>query len=310
MVDSGTPNGDSAASADAPASTGDGGGAKYDQNGPLAYTTSTATVQNGADSFTENIYLPSFAGARPVVSISPGLEQPSAAYVPYAERLATYGVIVLMRDDPGVGTTSQTVVSDLAYVLTTWLPAQNVDTSSALRGAVDISRVGLAGHSRGGQATLLAAEGPLMGKVVGWFGIDAIDSGSVDGIVESTMAALTTLGTIDIPTTFLGAQVVTSCSPADLGYQVLYPAAPSPSVLITAVNASHTEFEVQASCELCGLCTPMGSANPQVVLAYSVRYLTAFFARELLHDTSVGAAFQGAGAAADEAAGLVQVTSK
>jgi hypothetical protein len=54
----------------------------------------------------------------------------------------------------------------------------------------------------------------------------------------------------------------------------------------------------------------MGTANPQVVLDYAVRYLTAFFARELLGDSSVGTTFQGAGATADLAAGLIQVTSK
>jgi hypothetical protein len=41
-----------------------------------------------------------------------------------------------------------------------------------------------------------------------------------------------------------------------------------------------------------------------------VRYLTAFFARQLLGDASVGAAFQGAGAAQDEAMNLIQLVSK
>jgi len=45
-------------------------------------------------------------------------------------------------------------------------------------------------------------------------------------------------------------------------------------------------------------------------VAYSVRYLTAFFARELLADVSVGGAFEGAGAAADVNAGLIEISSK
>jgi hypothetical protein len=128
--------------------------------------------------------------------------------------------------------------------------------------------------------------------------------------VESTELAATNLGTVGIPTTFLGGQVATFCTPANINYQVLYAAAPSPSVLITAVNTSHTEFEVQSACVDCGVCVPMGTANQQVVLRYAVRYLTAFFARELLGDASVGTTFQGAGATADQAAGLVQITSK
>jgi hypothetical protein len=60
---------------------------------------------------------------------------------------------------------------------------------------------------------------------------------------------------------------------------------------------------------LCFICTPFGTAANQVVLGYSVRYLTAFFARELLGDVSVGETFDGAGAQADVASGLIQITS-
>jgi hypothetical protein len=300
-----TPDEDSAS-----AEAGDGGGPKYGQDGPVAYSMTTAMVQNGADTFTENIYLPSSAGALPLVSLTPGLQQPSTAYAPYAERLASYGIIVLMRDDPGLLTQSQVIAADLAYTIGTWLPAQNGEASSPLYGKVDLTKVGLTGHSRGGQASLLAIEGSLLGHVVAWFGIDPDDPGTIDGFTESTMTAVGTLGTIGIPTTFLGGQVTTFCTPANINYQVLYAAAPSPSVEITAVNASHTEFEVQSACVDCALCVPMGTANPQVVLDYSVRYLMAFFARELLGDTSVGATFQGVGASADEAAGLIQIASK
>jgi hypothetical protein len=304
--ETGTPPLDGSGSAEA----GDAGGPKYGQDGPVAYTMTTAMVQNGSDSFTENIYLPSSAGPLPLVSLTPGLQQTSSAYAPYAERLASYGIVVLMRDDPGLLTQSQVIASDLEYTIGTWLPAQNADASSPLYGKVDLTKVGLTGHSRGGQASLLAIEGSLTGHVVAWFGIDPDDPGTIDGFTESAMTAVGTLGTIGIPTTFLGGQVTTFCTPANINYQVLYAAAPSPSVEITGVDASHTEFEVQSACVDCALCVPMGTANPQVVLDYAVRYLMAFFARELLGDVSVGATFQGVGASADEAAGLILLTSR
>jgi hypothetical protein len=47
------------------------------------------------------------------------------------------------------------------------------------------------------------------------------------------------------------------------------------------------QLEDQASCSACGLCTPAGTADSAVVLAYAVRYMTAFFARELLGDARV-----------------------
>jgi hypothetical protein len=71
------------------------------------------------------------------------------------------------------------------------------------------------------------------------------------------------------------------------------------------------QFEDLANCPLCGFaCTPMGTANSQTVLDDAIRYLTAFFARELLGDSSVGPLFQGAGAPADEASGAITIVSK
>ena len=92
-------------------------------------------------------------------------------------------------------------------------------------------------------------------------------------------------------------------------FLVLYQAAASPAVAITAVNADHTMFEDPASCSFCTLCTA-GTASQPLVLATAVRYLTAFFARQLLGDASVGAAFAGAGASQDVTAGTVQVMAK
>jgi hypothetical protein len=91
---------------------------------------------------------------------------------------------------------------------------------------------------------------------------------------------------------------------------MLFPKTPSPSVLIVGEGAGHTQFELASACTACGICSPAGTANPNQVLAYALKYFTAFFARELLGDASVGDAFQGAGGAADEASGLVTITKK
>jgi hypothetical protein len=293
-----------AASADLTTANGDGPqSGSYGSDGPNTVTTFTAQVTNGSSSFTEHIYLPSSAGPHPVVLIEPGLQQGASGYDSYGHRLATWGVLTLIRDDPGVLVNSSSVSGDLVYVATTWLPAQNADASSMLHGAVDVALVGLVGHSRGGQATLMAIEGGLAGKVKAWFGIDPVDNPQTGGAIQS-------LASIGIPSCFLGASVTTSCSPASENYDVLYKVAPSPSAEIVALNASHTQFEDQAGCVACAFCTPMGTAPNATVLDYSLRYLTAFFARELLGDASVGAAFQGAGAAADVAGGLVTITTK
>ena len=173
-------------------------------------------------------------------------------------------------------------------------------------GLLDLSRVGLAGHSRGGKASLIAAELGLNGQVHAWFGLDPVDSSILAGGVQ----ARDHLDALNIPTAFLGASVSTCCSPSGDNYRVLYAGTPAPSLAITAVGASHTQFEDQAACAQCNLCAPLGTANAAVVLDYTVRYLTAFFARELLGDTRVGLTLDGAGAALDESAGLITRESR
>jgi hypothetical protein len=280
----------------------------YDRDGPISVMmfqrTVTATAGTGA--IQVNVFLPMSAGPHPVVSLSPGVQQVAEAYAPYAKRLASYGIVTLTVDDPGALTDTTRVTANIAYQIGAWLPAENTSTTSMLHGQIDLSKAGLAGHSRGGKASLIAAETPLKGKVNAWFGIDPVDSAALG----SGVLARDHLSTVGIPTTFLGATVSGACSPAPDNYEVLYGLAPSPSTKITAIGAGHVEFEDPASCVLCGLCAPAGTAPADVVLAYSVRYLTAFFARELLGDSSVGADFSGAGGPADVAAGRVMITTK
>ncbi len=277
----------------------------YNEDGPDSVTTFPATVTTTARTFTENIYLPGAAGAHPVVILSPGLEQPAAAYHDYGHRLASWGIITLVRDDPGILENSADVATDLAYVVATWLPAESGDASSMLAGHVDLAHVGMAGHSRGGKSSLIAVELGAAGKVTAWFGLDPVDAAFINGGVQ----ARDTLATIAIPTAFLGTTAIGVCNAVADSYQVLYADAPSPSVALTAVGAGHTQLEDPASCVSCDICAP-GTADGQVVLAYAVRYLTAFFARELLGDSHVGATFEGAGAASDITAGLIQLVSK
>ena len=285
--DLGAPAGDLASAADLAAAL------LYDDDGPEPYTTMQMTASGDGKSIPISVYVPSTAGARPLVVVSSGLQQPGAAYAPYARRLASWGIIAVTRDDPGVLAQAPSVADDIAFVVG-WLP-------TALPGRVDAAKLGLAGHSRGGMASLLAAEGALHGKLAGFFGLDPVDSNG---------AAAMSLGAIAIPSVFLGettdAAGSMACAPADQNYDVLWHAAPSPSLELTAVGADHTEFEDPASCAFCTLCTK-GSADGAVVLRYSTRYLMRFFARTLLADARIDATLN---SAADVAAGLVVAATK
>jgi hypothetical protein len=168
-----------------------------------------------------------------------------------------------------------------------------------------MTRVGLSGHSRGGKATLLAAENALMGKVKAWFGLDPVD---VD--YQGTPGALPNIGTIGIPLGFAGATVSSNCSPANANYEVYYSAASPPAVAVTVEGAGHFDFLDQSKAIGEFLCTPEGTADPTTALNTAAHYLMSFFARELLGDSSVGPAFDGAGAQTDIAAGTIAVESK
>lgn len=278
----------------------------YDRDGLELVTEATIHVDTGMRSFDEHVFIPGSPGPHPLVSVSPGLQQRSAAYVPYLRRLASHGIIAISHDDFGALVQTTAATSALLYLVGTWLPAMNADAASPLFGKIDVARVGLGGHSRGGKASLIAAETAPAGQVVAWFGIDPIDAATLSGGVD----ARDTLASLHLPLTFLGATVSGACSPAPDNYEVLYAAANAPAVKISALNAGHVAFEDPAECRLCALCNPAGSADPAVVLAYSLRYVTAYFARELLFDRAVGAAFEGAGAPQDQATGLVTITSK
>jgi dienelactone hydrolase len=282
---------------DARVPTGD---ATYDTDGPIAFTVTTEQIAANGHTVHATLYLPTSAGKHPLVAFSAGSTQTAAGYVPYGQRLASYGIAAIIEDDPGILTNTADIVPDDAYVVTTWVPANLGDQ-------IDLTKVGLAGHSRGGAVSLLLAEHELAGTAVAWFGLDPVDNQFGQAPREY---ARTDAAALAIPTAFLGAQVASNCAPAVDGYAMLYPLVPAPSVQLVGVGAGHVQFETAAGCTGCVICSPNGTADATVVLAYAERYVTAFFARELLGDAHVGASFEGVLAPADVAAGRITLTAK
>ena len=310
-----------------------GGAGKYDADGRQRVSIETLSVPSGNGPFATAAYIPGGRGPFPVVILSSGFLQKGAAYAPYARRLASWGIITLLRDDPTIlsdlgqkadlresrpdsidkptltdqinatGMTNR-IASDLLYEFDWLAGAANKDPASPLYRKVDGDHIGLAGHSYGGQAALLAGE-HLHKRIKGVFGLDPVD-------LPLGPQARDNLANIGVPVVFLGETTdssFASCAPSWSNYQMLYRYAASDAVMITAVGADHTMFEDPANCSLCWMCLK-GLADGSEVLGYSVRYLTAFFARELLKDRRVGSKFEGAGAAGDVNAGRIEISMK
>jgi len=272
---------------------------------------STVTVKLTTGDVSLVVHLPAGAGPFPIVFLSAGFGQVAAGYAPYAERLASHGVVVLSRDDPGLGGSSPALAAQLAELLSTWLPAEVAKPSGLLAAKIDLSHLGLMGHSRGGQVSLLAATGALLGKVSALFALDPVDT-STGGA-----QARTALPGIGIPTVFFGETldgtpkffIGPGCANAADNYQVLYAAAPSPSLLLTALGADHFDFVLASKAVGAGICNS-GSADGEEVLELAVTLSTGFFARELAGVSSVGPLLDGAGAAAAIADGRLTRVAK
>lgn len=275
-------------------------GADYGARGPRETSTTRHTVTDGARSFEVVVTSPNGTAPAPVVVLASGSTQTAAFYAPYAERLASHGITTVLRSDPGPLVQTAEVAKDVTTLVVTWMPA-------ALGGRVDLTRVGLAGHSRGGAATLLAAAQGLRGKVRAWFGLDPVDNQFLVGPGAFARSALPGLA---LPSGMLGASVASNCSPAADSHPMLWPLLPPPSVLVLARGAGHMQLGDPAACTACAACTPGGTVDAKAVLDGALRYVTAFFARELLGDAAVGAAFEGAGGPSDVSAGRVAITAK
>lgn len=81
----------------------------------------------------------------PMIMIVNGSQSPAKTYLPFFERLASWGFIVVGNDDPQPGT-GETASLTLYYVL----------NESQIRDSIDTSNIGIAGYSQGGAGAINA----------------------------------------------------------------------------------------------------------------------------------------------------------
>jgi dienelactone hydrolase len=218
------------------------------------------------------IYTPAGSGPFPLVIISPGFQLSRTQYGSYAAHLASWGFEVALTDyaDQSLFADHQLLANDIPAVIDYMLANATIDSS----------KIALAGHSLGGDISVLAAIGePRVKAVVGW---DPVDGGSpaVLSMMTSFTQPLAVVGETTDGTGF------SACSPTADNYTQFYAGAPSPALEMTLVGADHMDWVDDQSCDVCALCTA-GSASPDLAHETTRRMNVAWLRARFYADASM-----------------------
>jgi chlorophyllase len=159
--------------------------------------------------------------------------------------LASHGFVVVAPQmyPPGDASLAPSKEEEaaLGVEIISWLE-ENVRTLVPVN--ADMKLLGLAGHSRGGQAAYRMAL-TVPGKIRALAGVDPVDSLAIFGQTPIITGPLT----FDIPTYILGTGLgpiivggFIACAPEEAGPRHFYEANPSPSWLITATDLGHADM--------------------------------------------------------------------
>lgn len=227
------------------------------------------------------VYQPAAGAApRPLVVISPGFQMERAQYASYAHHLATWGFVVVLTDyaDKSFFADHQAMADNVGKVIDWAIGQHSLD--------VDAAKIATAGHSLGGDISVLAAADDTRVKaVVGWDPVDATSPSVVPEHMTHMTAAIAVVGeTTD------GGAGFSACAPTAENYAAFYAASPSPAVQLTVANASHMNWVDDPTCALCTLCTAAANpVDPATVHAITRRLTVAWLRKHLLADATMDA---------------------
>jgi dienelactone hydrolase len=214
-----------------------------------------------------------------VVVLGHGFQLPPSQYAAYLRQLASFGYVALTVDFPASfsGPDNINEAKDLSGGVD-WAAA-----NATVGALVDITRVGMTGHSLGGKVALLAATQDPRVKA-------ALVLDPVDGTMGCAQAnhcpdVAPLMPGLHIPTGFLGELVdqgSNDCAPASQNFQTFYARTNAPSLQVTINGANHMSFlDDPSTCGfVCSFCTPATVPDAQIH-ALAQAYLTAFFERYL-----------------------------
>lgn len=163
----------------------------------------------------------------PAIVFLPGLMANVDQYESYAIALASQGFVVAVHEWYSPMTSDVELAHD-AKLISDWL----IETQG-----IDLSRIGIAGHSMGAKDAILAAS--QYGGFASIVAIDPDDSGDVSAVRDYVSKLIS-------PLLLIGAEVAwkapSICSPREENYQRFFEHSPAGTVELTLKDADHVQM--------------------------------------------------------------------
>lgn len=236
------------------------------------------------------IVAPEAAGAYSVIVLQHAFQTTNHSYDQIASHIASHGFIVILPRmyDPGIGPIigmpTATIETERAGVVIDWIPAR-LERLPGIE--FNNTRIGLAGHSRGGKVAFgVAADGNE--RVAALVGIDPVDGSGGPGGNQPRVAD----GPFefDIPTLIIGAGMGGPCAPTGDNYVQFFDACPSPSTLVIATDYGHGDMLDEETAALAASVCP--SNDERVPMRrLTAGLMVAFFRAKLQGDETAEDAF-------------------
>ncbi|GMV98969.1 MAG: hypothetical protein AMXMBFR84_01090 [Candidatus Hydrogenedentota bacterium] len=248
-------------------------------------------------------------GPFPLVVLHSGWNQPRGAYYRYAQTLAQWGYVCIIRAFPepalfGIGFSTRDAQLEQGDALLDWADAENVNPESPLFGLLDMDHIGVTGHSQGGQLALASAfRNPRFDAVV------SLDNGyEQPGYELGTGFAHTA-----VPVMWLMSEIGYCAGREYSPYPIrLFDYAVAPVIEVTVLGSAHIDFleSSPGPNSLGQIFCGGGTRDQNEVRALAQRYMVAWFDVYLKGNLASEDTYRGAGLQADIDSGWVSARSK